>query len=112
MVLLGAMGATGPMEPTGPVAADVTDVTGKLVVRAEYDPARTTFQRQVEIRKSVEILVKECPGEIALIIVADAAAADIAKLAGRGLGASRKRLQGAVAKHYQPSHLSDDQAGG
>ena len=69
------------MEPTGPVAADVIDVTGKLVVWAEYDPARATFQRQVEIRKSVEILFKECPGEIALIIVADAAAADIAKLA-------------------------------
>ena len=69
------------MEPTGPVAADVTDVTGKLVVWAEYDFARTTFQRQREIRKSVEILFKECPGEIAPIIVADAAAADIAKLA-------------------------------
>ena len=56
MGAMGAMGSTGAMEPTGPVAADVIDVTGKLVVWAEYDPARAPFQRQVEIRKSVEIL--------------------------------------------------------
>ncbi len=41
---------------------------GKLIVWAEWDPDSTAFQQQTAVRKAFELLLKETPRELAVVI--------------------------------------------
>ena len=60
----------------GSAGAVMATIEGKLVVWAECDPGESVFQQQTAIRKAVEILLKEFPLELAIVVQGDAIAAD------------------------------------
>ncbi len=57
-------------------AAVMADVAGKLVVWAEYDAEASAFSRLTALRNAVELLLKEHPGEVAVLVHGKSAAAD------------------------------------
>ncbi len=58
---------------TEPVAASIV---GKLVVWAEWDPSLSAFQQQTAMRKALELLLKESPRDLALVVHGDRTLAD------------------------------------
>jgi leucyl aminopeptidase len=58
----------GRPSPGSEADALTATIDGKLVVWAEFDPAGTVFQQQTAIRKALELLLKEFPRELALVI--------------------------------------------
>lgn len=57
-------------------AAVMADVAGKLVVWAEYDAEAASFKRLTGLRNAVELLLKECPTEVDVLIFGKSAAID------------------------------------
>lgn len=56
-------------------------LAGKLVVWAQWDADATPFARQTAMRKAMELLLKESPREISIVVQADKGADDCADLA-------------------------------
>ncbi|MEP7155255.1 MAG: leucyl aminopeptidase family protein [Betaproteobacteria bacterium] len=63
---------------TDPVAATIG---GRLVVWAQWDAESSAFAQQTAMRKALELLLKECPQEISIVVQADAAEDECAALA-------------------------------
>ena len=58
------------------VAAVTADVAGKLVVWAEYDAEASAFRRLTTLRNAVELLLKEFPTEVGVLVHGNGAAID------------------------------------
>jgi leucyl aminopeptidase len=58
-------------------AAVMADVAGKLVVWAEYDAEASAFSRLTALRNAVELLLKEQPRDVGVLVHGKGAAADL-----------------------------------
>ena len=54
----------------------VADVAGKLVVWAEYDAKAPTYTRLSALRNATELLLKECPAEVGVLVFGNGTAID------------------------------------
>ena len=81
-----------------------SNVEGRLLVWVEWDAAASTFEQQTALRKSLDILYKESPGELAIIIQAEGPR--------RGHCASQAIYVALVNGHYRLGKTSYQKAPG
>jgi len=87
----------------GSLTPATATIAGKLVVWADWDAAASPFAQQTAMRKAFEPLLKECPGEIAIVMHADAGGDECASLA---------IYVAAVNSQYQLGRLTSKKADG
>ncbi|MBL8523316.1 MAG: leucyl aminopeptidase family protein [Betaproteobacteria bacterium] len=81
-----------------------SSIGGRLLVWVEWDPATSTFEQQTALRKALDILYKESPSELAILVQAESSR--------RGQCASQAIYVALVNSQFRLGKTSNQKASG